>query len=174
MATAKVLPAMVNAVSSSDFFHADEDTVVIKERWSWGETAKQTITLPVWELRDGRCRHQTTQGGREGIINEEIIIGDERIDDGDDVNVDEEEIREYREKVRRQVVDNDPSLSEIWIGNEEVNEIIPNDGDWKGFGASMGRNTHINELSFSLDTSQMGVQVVHFFRGFAMNRCIQR
>jgi len=76
--------------------------------------------------------------------------------------------------VRRQVDDNDPSLSEIWIGNEEGNEIMPNDGDWKGFGASMGRNTHINELSFSLDTSQMGVQVVHFFRGLAMNRCIQR
>lgn len=38
----------------------------------------------------------------------------------------------------------------------------------------MGRNTHINELSFSLDTSQRGVQVVQFFRGLVMNRCIQR
>jgi hypothetical protein len=122
-------------------------------------------------------------GGEE--INEEIIIveddegiidgeDDEDEDDGDD----EEEMmerRENREEVIRQVNDNDPSLSDIWIGTEDDDGIVyPNDGDWKGFGESLGRNTHINEVAFSLNTSQMGVQLVHFFRGFAMNRCIEK
>jgi len=40
-------------------------------------------------MDDAAIRHE---GGGEGIIDEEIIIGDERIDDGDDVNEDEEEI----------------------------------------------------------------------------------
>jgi hypothetical protein len=114
------------------------------------------------------------EGGEE--INEEIIIGDERIDDGDDEEdeneIREREDREQREKVIRLVANNDPSLSNIWIGHDD-DEIFPNDGDWKGFGESMGRNTHINELTLGLDTSQMGAQLVHFFRGLAMNRCIQ-
>jgi hypothetical protein len=85
------------------------------------------------------------------------------------------ERRENREEVLRQVGDNDPSLNDIWIGTEDDDGIVyPNDGDWKGFGESLGRNTHINEVAFSLNTSQIGVQLVHFFRGFAMNRCIEK
>ena len=122
-------------------------------------------------------------GGEE--VNEEMIVGDGRIDDDDededeDDEDDEEEMRERRElrdEVIRQVDGNDPSLCNIWIGTEEYDyaQVYPKDGDWKGFGASLGRNTHIKEITFSLITSEMGVQEIHsFFRGLAMNRCIQK
>ena len=65
----------------------------------------------------------------------------------DDDHDDEDEIRgrrEYREEVIRQVADNEPSLWDTWIGDEdEDGQVYPNDGDWERFGASMGRNTHI-------------------------------
>jgi hypothetical protein len=130
-------------------------------------------------------RHEEERGEEinEEIIvehNEGIIDGEDDEDEGD--GDDEEEMRERRERrenreeVIREVANNDPSCSTLWIGTDEdeFDAIMPNDGDWKGFGESLGRNTHINELAFSLNTSQMGVQLVHFFRGFAMNRCIEK
>ena len=36
----------------------------------------------------------------------------------------------------------------------------------------MGRNTHINEVNISFNTTTMGVQTEHFFQGLAMNRSI--
>jgi hypothetical protein len=127
-------------------------------------------------------RHE--EGGGEEINEEIIVEDDEGIIDGEDDEDeddwdDEEEMRERREnreEVIRQVHDNDPSLNDIWIGTEDDDGIVyPNDENWKGFGESLGRNTHIETIEFlRFDTSQMGVQAMHFFRGLAMNRCIQK
>jgi hypothetical protein len=38
----------------------------------------------------------------------------------------------------------------------------------------LGKNTQIKDVALDLDTSQMGVQVVNFFSGLAINRCIQK
>ena len=112
------------------------------------------------------------------------VDGDDRLDHHDDDDEeenededDEDEIMawEYRDEVRRQIDDNDPSLSDIWIGEDEDFEVYPNDGDWEGFGASLGRNTNIKEVIVKLNTTQMerGVQTEHFFQGLAKNRSIK-
>jgi hypothetical protein len=70
--------------------------------------------------------------------------------DEDDQDYEEEmrARRENRGEVIRQINDNDPSLHDILIGDEDDDLIVyPNDGDWEGFGASLGRNTHIKEVS---------------------------
>ena len=109
------------------------------------------------------------------------VDGDDRLDHHDDYdeeeNEDEDEImaREYRDEVRRQIDDNDPSLSDIWIGDNGDSSYMPDDGDWKQFGASLGKNTHIKLVSIHLNTAQMErrVQTVHFFQGLAKNRSIK-
>ena len=111
------------------------------------------------------------------FVDEDAFLDDDD-DDAlpDDDHDDEDEIRgrrEYKEEVIRQVADNDPSLCDTWIGDEdEDGQVYPNDGDWERFGASMGRNTHINEVNISFNTTTMGVQTEHFFQGLAMNGSI--
>jgi hypothetical protein len=92
------------------------------------------------------------------------------------INEDEDdEIREYRDEVIRQIDDDDPSLSEICISSEADDlHVMPNDGEWKEFGASLGRNTNITDVTIQINDIQRGVQVVYFFQGFAMNRSIEK
>jgi hypothetical protein len=118
---------------------------------------------------------------------EETIMDDDdgvdRLDDDDeeeeDENEDEDDADEIehlrvfdRERVRRQIDDNDPSLHDVFIGDYSGG-YMAHDGDWKAFGASLGRNTHIKFVSIHLNATQMGVQIVHFFQGLARNRSIK-
>jgi len=79
----------------------------------------------------------------------------------------ENEIEEL--KFRRQVDSNDPSLLHAQIGSELIDGYFPHDEDWGEFGASIGRNTCIEEVD--IDTSQ--VDLISFARGFASNRSVK-
>ena len=79
----------------------------------------------------------------------------------------ENEIEEL--KFRRQIDSNDPSLLHAQIGSELISGYFPHDGDWGKLGASIGRNTCIEEVD--IDTSQ--VDLISFARGFASNRSVK-
>jgi hypothetical protein len=155
---------LARSSSQSSLQQGSDDTIQLKKlgkelilpRPFSPETESLSRGLKVKDIR-----HEEEGGEEEGIEEIIIIVGDERIDDEDDEEEDdvdegEEEIREMRErrvKMIRQIDDNDPSLSEIWIGTDEDEyEVMPSDRNWKGFGEIMGRNTHINEVTFSLNT----------------------
>ena len=79
----------------------------------------------------------------------------------------ENEIEEL--KFRRLIDSNDPSLLHAQIGSELIDGYFPHDEDWGEFGASIGRNTCIEEVD--IDTSQ--VDLISFARGFASNRSVK-
>jgi hypothetical protein len=111
------------------------------------------------------------------MADEDAFPEDDEDDQDDEEEMREriEHLREYRDEVIRQINDNDPSLHDILIGEEDDDLIVyPNDGDWEGFGASLGRSTHIKEVSMYLNTTSMGFHGVRFFQGFAMNRSIEK
>jgi hypothetical protein len=70
---------------------------------------------------------------------------------------------------RRQVDSNDPSLLHAQIGSETIDGYIPHDGDWGEFGASIGRNTCIEEVDISISQGDFEI----FARGFASNRSVK-
>jgi hypothetical protein len=102
---------------------------------------------------------------------ERVVVPDDEeediIEDADFRIIDD---AEFRESVRRQIDNNEPlTVTEngrlLIKDGDDVNGYIPNDWDWKNFGASLGRNTIIEEVTISLNITQMMVQAVHFFRG---------
>jgi hypothetical protein len=87
-------------------------------------------------------------------------------------NVDEtRRLRRLRElEFRRQIDSNDPSLLRAEIGSYTVEySYIPHDGDWGKLGASIGRNTFIEEVRIEV----YRVDLSSFARGFALNRSIK-
>jgi hypothetical protein len=70
---------------------------------------------------------------------------------------------------RRQVDSNDPSLLCAEIGIEYMDySYIPHDGDWGKFGASIGRNTFIEEVCININHGDFE----SFAPGFISNRSI--
>jgi hypothetical protein len=72
---------------------------------------------------------------------------------------------------RRQVDSNNPSLLYAEIGGDTIEDFgyIPHDGDWGEFGASIGRNTYIEEVSIEMNQGDLS----SFARGFASNRSVK-
>jgi hypothetical protein len=72
---------------------------------------------------------------------------------------------------RRQVDSNDPSLLCAEIGGDTIEDFgyIPQDGDWGEFGASIGRNTFIEEVCIEINQGDLS----SFARGFASNRSVK-
>jgi hypothetical protein len=75
----------------------------------------------------------------------------------------------------RQVEENDPRIRDVSIGHKYNNENTWDDIDWERFGAVIGSNTHVTEMSVFIDglrfSTQQGVQ---FSRGIALNRSIKK
>jgi hypothetical protein len=88
---------------------------------------------------------------------------------GENEIIDTERLRQL--EFRRQIDSNDPSLIHAIIGGDTIEDFgyIPHDGDWGEFGASIGRNTFIEEVDIDIDQVELG----SFVRGFAMNRSIK-
>ena len=87
----------------------------------------------------------------------------------EDAISDEDDTLDVQELIR-QVEENNPRLRSISIGHEYNDDI-----DWERFGAVIGRNAHITDMSVIIDglcffTQQSSVQ---FFRGLALNRSIK-
>ena len=71
---------------------------------------------------------------------------DDEVDDND--NIETERSRPRQLEIRRRVDRNDPSLLCANVGEGVgYSSYIPHDGDWGEFGASIGRNTYIEEVS---------------------------
>jgi hypothetical protein len=101
-------------------------------------------------------------------------LGDNDDDDENDDNdgIETERQRDWRLlklELRRQVDSNDPSLLHLKITNNNITAYFPDDGDWGGFGASIGRNTFIEEINIAIYSVDLG----SFARGFALNRSIK-
>jgi hypothetical protein len=87
---------------------------------------------------------------------------------GENEIIETERLRQL--EFRRQIDSNDPSLLHAQIGIESMEySYIPHDGDWGKFGASIGRNTFIEEVDIDIDQ----VELSSFARGFASNRSVK-
>jgi hypothetical protein len=87
---------------------------------------------------------------------------------GENEIIDTERLRQL--EFRRQIDRNDPSLRHAEIGIESMDySYIPHDGDWGKFGASIGRNTFIEEVDINISHGDFE----SFARGFASNRSVQ-
>ena len=90
------------------------------------------------------------------------------VDDDLGENAIEKERRRQLE-FRRQVDSNDPNLLRVDIGEGRYNNNFPDDGDWGEFGASIGRNTFIEEIFININQWDLS----SFAPGFASNRSIK-
>jgi hypothetical protein len=90
------------------------------------------------------------------------------VDERDNNIIETERLRQL--EFRRQIDSNDPSLLYAEIGGTiEDFGYIPHDGDWGEFGASIGRNTYIEEVSIKMNQGDLS----SFARGFASNRSVK-
>lgn len=78
-------------------------------------------------------------------------------------------VEEWREKTRRQIVNNDPELRRLFVGGRHGYN--PNDNDWERDGKAIGRNTQIKEIDFSRD--MYGIAVIKGFCSFLQGLCLQ-
>ena len=78
-------------------------------------------------------------------------------------------VEEWREKTRRQIVNNDPELRRLFVGGRHGYN--PPDGDWERDGKGIGKNTHIKEIDFSRD--MYGIAVIKGFCSFLQGLCLQ-
>ena len=77
-------------------------------------------------------------------------------------------------------IGNDPTLTRMEIGEQEENNCVylPPDNDWQGLGYSIGRNTHLDEISlikpYGSDAISTECLLRHFLPGFVLNRSIRK
>jgi hypothetical protein len=96
------------------------------------------------------------------------------IDDGDFEDYDGDIVSDkangplqpYYERIRPLVDRNDPRLVYVEI----LGEFTPPDGNWEGFGESIGRNTHLRELV----VAKLDEAFNDFSRGIALNQSIKK
>ena len=93
--------------------------------------------------------------------------GEEETLSDDDQSTDNEDELRHWEELRRRVERNDPTLLGILISERS----LPPGGDWDQFGASIGGNRFLREITFTLRSRRVGAQ---FFRGVALNRSIEK
>jgi hypothetical protein len=105
-------------------------------------------------------------------VNDDFSENDDDDSSNDEIPIETEWQRERRLlklEFRRRVDSNDPSLLQLKINSNYITDYFPDDGDWGELGASIGRNTFIEEINISI----YQVDIRSFARGFALNRSIK-
>jgi hypothetical protein len=94
-------------------------------------------------------------------VNDDFIENDDD-DSNNEIPIETERQRERRLlklEFRRRVDSNDPSLLQLKISNNYITTYFPDDGDWGELGASIGRNTFIEEIN--IDIYSVDIRVSH-------------
>ena len=90
-----------------------------------------------------------------------------------DEDTSSEEVRHIitsSEEVRRRIERNDPDLVDVTIRNFDC---LPHHDGWERFGESVGKNTHLRELTMTgADITKEDME--KFFHGVAHNRSIRK
>jgi hypothetical protein len=93
---------------------------------------------------------------------------DDEVDDNDNIETERSRLRQL--EIRRRVDRNDPSLLCANVGEGfGYSSYIPQSGDWGECGASIGRNTFIEEVCIKISHGDFS----GFSRGFVSNRSVK-
>jgi hypothetical protein len=93
---------------------------------------------------------------------------DDEVDDNDNIETERSRLRQL--EIRRRVDSNDPSLRRANVGEVfGYSSYIPQSGDWGECGASIGRNTFIEEVCIEISHGDFE----SFARGFVSNRSVK-